>query len=180
MPDTATHPDPTQLRSEAPTARLIRNGHLEEDTSRIFTPEANQPDALPADEPGWIVPLSTWLSARDALRARRHPVGVLLAPDTDLNDWAGADGRIDTSGITLIAIAFPAYTDGRGYSLARLLRTRYGYEGELRAVGDVLIDTIHYQSRVGFDSFLVKAGHDPQKALAALHAFSVHYQKAYD
>jgi uncharacterized protein (DUF934 family) len=158
--------------------RLIRNARLESDSWRIFTP--SEEAGLPADEAGWIVPIAVWESSADALRARRNPVGVLLAPDTELKEWAGADGKIDFAGIALIAVDFPAYTDGRGYSIAQLLRRQYGYTGELRAVGDVMIDTIHYQARVGFDSFLVKPSHDPHKALAAFKTFSVHYQKTYD
>jgi len=158
---------------------LIRNGQLEADTWRVHAPAEDAPEALPADEPGWIVPLASWKAGRDALRARHHPVGVLLPPDADLADLAGPGDTLDPAGIALIAIDFPAYTDGRGYSLAQLLRNRYGYQGELRAVGDVMIDTIHYQARVGFDSFLVKPGHDPEKALAAFKTFSVHYQKTY-
>jgi len=165
MPDTAPH--------------LIRDGRLQADDWRVYTPAEDAPDAPPADEPGWIVPLATWKAAAATLRARRHPVGVLVPPNADLADLAGPDDTLETTGIALIAIDFPAYTDGRGYSLAQLLRNRYGYQGELRAVGDVMIDTIHYQARVGFDSFLVKPGHDPQQALTALRSFSVHYQKAY-
>ncbi|HEY0295641.1 MAG TPA: DUF934 domain-containing protein [Bordetella sp.] len=164
----------------APAPSLIRNGGIEADAWQVFQPTENS--ALPADEAGWIVPLPAWLSSPAALRARRHPVGVLLPSDTELKDWAGEagkPGKIDFTGIAFIAVDFPVYTDGRGYTLAQQLRRQYGYAGELRAVGDVLIDTIHYQARVGFDSFLVKPGHDPAKALAALHTFSVHYQKAY-
>ncbi|MVW72013.1 MULTISPECIES: DUF934 domain-containing protein [unclassified Bordetella] len=167
------------------TARLIRHGQLQVDDSRVqAVADAGEVDvatidSLPADEPGWIVPLATWTAHRDTLRARRHPVAVLLAPDSKLQELVNDDGEIDPTGIDFIAIDFPVYTDGRGYSLAQLLRTRYGWQGELRAVGDVMIDTIHYQARVGFDSFLVKPGHDPHKALAAFQTFTVHYQKTY-
>jgi uncharacterized protein (DUF934 family) len=105
-------------------------------------------------------------------------VGILFKPDDDPLALAPA-GKLDANGIALIAIDFPLYTDGRGYSIAQILRTRLGWTGELRAVGDVMIDTIHYQARCGFDSFLLKAGHDPQLALEAFNAFSFHYQKTY-
>jgi uncharacterized protein (DUF934 family) len=167
-------------------ARLIRNGQLQADVWRVHAPASTEgseaapgDDTPPADEPGWIVGLATWIAHRDTLRARRHPVAVLLAPDAKLQEFMGPDGHLDPTGIAFIAIDFPIYTDGRGYSLAQLLRTRYGWQGELRAVGDVMIDTIHYQARVGFDSFLVKPGHDPHKALAALQTFTVHYQQTY-
>ncbi|MDQ8035708.1 hypothetical protein CEG14_23905 [Bordetella genomosp. 1] len=162
-----------------PDARLIRAGRLEVDTSRLFEAPEDAPDSTPADEAGWIVPLATWLAARDALASRQHPVAVQLPPDTDLTQLLDADGKLDASRIAFIAISFPAYTDGRGYSLAQLLRRQYHWTGELRAVGDVMIDTVYYQARVGFDSFLVKPGHDPQAALDALHTFSVRYQQTY-
>lgn len=164
------------MSETAQPPQLIRNGALENDGWRLYTPTEAE---LPPDEPGWIIALTIWLTAHAALRARRHPVAILLAPDSELKTLADEHGRIDTAGIAFIAIDFPVYTDGRGYSLAQLLRSQYGYTGELRAVGDVMIDTVHYQARVGFDSFLVKPGHDPQQALAAFKTFSVHYQQTY-
>ncbi|GLK95636.1 DUF934 domain-containing protein [Achromobacter insolitus] len=166
---------------DAPGPHLIRNGRLEADTSRLFTPEPEVPaeGQVPSDTPGWVVPLATWKASRATLRRHRHPVAVQLESDADLRDLAEADGTLDPTGIAFIAVDFPVYTDGRGYSLAQLLRTRYQWQGELRAVGDVMIDTIHYQARVGFDSFLVKPGHDPHKALEAFKTFTVHYQKTY-
>lgn len=80
----------------------------------------------------------------------------------------------------LIAIEFPSFTDGRGYSNARLLRDRFGYRGELRAVGDVLRDQLFYMARVGIDSFALKAGKDIEGALAAFADFSVTYQASAD
>lgn len=170
------------ISADVSTLKLIRNGHIEDNPWQVFQPAEGQP--LPADEAHWIVPLPAWLAAGDAARARKNPVGVLLSSDTELKDWADKTGnpanKIDFTGIAFIAIDFPAYTDGRGYTLAQQLRRQYGYVGDLRAVGDVLIDTIHYQARVGFDSFVVgKPGHDPEKALAALKTFSVHYQRGY-
>ncbi|MCY1210593.1 hypothetical protein AVE30378_05559 [Achromobacter veterisilvae] len=173
MPDIYAH--------DAPGPHLIREGRLEADASRLFTPEPEVPaeGQVPDDAPGWIVPLSLWKTSRAALRRHRHPVAILLESDADLRDLAEPDGTLDPAGIAFIAVDFPVYTDGRGYSLAQLLRTRYQWQGELRAVGDVMIDTIHYQARVGFDSFLVKPGHDPHKALEAFKTFTVHYQKTY-
>jgi uncharacterized protein (DUF934 family) len=160
---------------------LIRYGRLEADTSRRYEPaETDDATSGPPDEAGWIVPLSTWQKARDTLRTRRHPVAILLEPDADPADLAENGARtLDPTGIAYIAVNFPLYTDGRGYSIAQILRTHYGWQGELRALGDILIDTIHYQARCGFDSFLVKPGHDPRKALHALKTFSHHYQHGY-
>lgn len=153
---------------------LIRHGALQDNPWRVFDAEGG----LPADEAGWIVPLALWVAQRNTLAARQHPVAVLLPPDADLEQLAGGQ-PLANAPIAFIAIDFPAYTDGRGYSLAQLLRRNYGWTGELRAVGDVMIDTIYYQARVGFDSFVVKPGHDPEQALQAFKTFSVRYQQTY-
>ena len=155
---------------------LIRHHALEADTWQRFEPTAEQP--LPADAGNWLVPLALWKDNAAALRGRAHPVGVLLAPSDDPEELA-EDGRVDPAGLALIAVDFPAYTDGRGYSIAYILRQHLGWTGELRAVGDVLIDTVYYQARSGFDSFLVKEGKDPVAALKALGQFTVNYQKTY-
>jgi len=77
-------------------------------------------------------------------------------------------------------VSFPVFTDGRGYSIARLLRDRHGWTGELRAVGDVLRDQLFALARCGFDSFALRAGQDVQASLAAFGDFSVRYQSATD
>ena len=79
-------------------------------------------------------------------------------------------------GLKLIAVNFPKYGDGRGYSIARLLRERYGYKGELRAIGVVARDHLQLMAQCGFDSFLLREGEDAQAALAALDDFSEAYQ----
>lgn len=159
-----------------PLPTLVRPHGLEIDTWQRFEPSEAQ--ALPPEDGDWLVPLPVWRSARGTLRERGRPVGVLLAPADDPSDLAEA-GRIDAAGMALIAIDFPVYTDGRGYSIAYLLRTRLGWQGELRAVGDVMIDTIHYQARSGFDSFAVKSGHDSREAFEALGTFTAAYQRSY-
>ncbi|MGD9953167.1 MAG: DUF934 domain-containing protein [Burkholderiales bacterium] len=75
-----------------------------------------------------------------------------------------------------VEVHFPKLTDGRGYSIARLLRERFGFRGELRAVGDVQRDQLFYLSRVGFDAFLLRDGEHAAEALAALQDFSEAYQ----
>ena len=79
-------------------------------------------------------------------------------------------------GLTVVAVHFPKYGDGRGYSLGRLLRERYGYKGELRAIGAVARDHLQLLARCGFDSFELREGEDPQEALAGLTDFSEAYQ----
>ena len=80
----------------------------------------------------------------------------------------------------MIAIDFPAFKDGRGFSQARLLRERYGYKGEIRAVGDVARDQMFFMARCGINAFEVKPGRSLEDALKAFNDFSVTYQPAAD
>jgi uncharacterized protein (DUF934 family) len=114
--------------------------------------------ALP-DGPA-VLPKRRWMAERDRLAGRNAPLGLLIAPDETVDDIAA-----DLPRFALIALAFPKFTDGRAYSLARLLREKHGFTGELRAVGNVLSDQLHSMRRVGFDSFEVT--HAPtRRALA--------------
>jgi uncharacterized protein (DUF934 family) len=96
---------------------------------------------------------------------------VWLAPNDDPHELSARVGRLN-----LIGVDFPKFTDGRGYSTAWLLRMRYGFAGDLRAIGDVLIDQLYYMRRVGFSSFALKPGQDEAAAVRALSTFSDHYQ----
>jgi len=131
--------------------------------------DATSLDDLPQGAPV-IVPLAVWVVHRDTLRARGR-VGVWLSPADDPLALADDVGSLD-----VIAVDFPAFTDGRGYSSARLLRDRLGYEGELRAIGDVQRDQLYYLSQVGFDAFALAEGRDVDAALAGLRDFSDGYQ----
>jgi uncharacterized protein (DUF934 family) len=110
---------------------------------------------------------------------------VTMAP---LASWKGEPGVILTTAdsldsivghlnqLSVIAIEFPQFTDGRGYSMARLLRERFGFEGEIRAVGDVLRDNLFYLSRCGFDGFVLSDRSTLEQALESLSDFSEGYQ----
>lgn len=78
--------------------------------------------------------------------------------------------------IAAIAVNFPKFSDGRGYSIGRLLRERYGYQGELRAIGEVARDHLYAMAQCGFDVFELRAGEDPHEALKAFGDFSEQYQ----
>lgn len=82
--------------------------------------------------------------------------------------------------LSLIAINFPKFVDGRGYSYARILRDRFNYQGELRAIGDVLHDQLFYLKRCGFDSFAVREDKDIEVAKSGLSDFTETYQAATD
>ncbi len=85
--------------------------------------------------------------------------------------------RGELEGATRVEINFPKFGDGRGFSLARLLRTRFGYKGELRAVGHITRDHLYFMQRVGFDAYELREGEDAEAALAAFRDFSASYQK---
>ena len=80
----------------------------------------------------------------------------------------------------LVALEFPKFTDGRSYSHARRLRDRFGYRGEIRAVGEVLRDQLFFMQRCGIDSYQVREDKDAEDALKGLSDFSVKYQTAAD
>lgn len=103
------------------------------------------------------------------------PQGVWISPDEDFESHAHL-----LRGLELIAVDFPSFRDGRGYSIAYLLRTRYGWSGELRAIGDVLRDQLNYMRRCGFNSFALRADKDIRDALKSFSRYSVQYQGAVD
>jgi uncharacterized protein (DUF934 family) len=108
---------------------------------------------LASDEPlpseGKVILAETqWQEIDAQARADDRPLGLLLKPGQDLTNIAP-----DLVRFALVVIAFPKFTDGRGYSLARKLRTHYGYAGELRASGEILFDQLQFLARCGFDSF---------------------------
>lgn len=86
---------------------------------------------------------------------------------------------VSLEGVTRIDVHFPKFGDGRGYSIARLLRTRHGYRGELRAVGHITRDLLFFLESCGFDAFELREGENPHEALAAFEDFSRSYQRGY-
>ncbi len=146
---------------------LRLDGSWTHDSNRVVRDAAARSFA-----PGDIVPLVTWLALAPAQRAG---LGVWLGPDSDCAALRGHVGEV-----ALIAVDFPAFKDGRGFSLATLLRSRYGFRGDLRAIGDVVIDLVFYMRRVGFSSFALRADQDPQTAAAALKTFTDVYQTSAD
>jgi uncharacterized protein (DUF934 family) len=86
---------------------------------------------------------------------------------------------ISLEGVARVEVNFPKFGDGRGYSIARLLRERNGYRGELRAVGHITRDLLFFLESCGFDAFELRDGEDPQEALASFEDFSHSYQRGY-
>jgi uncharacterized protein (DUF934 family) len=147
---------------------LIRNGAEAQDN---FVNAIGQGE-IPASGPV-IVSLEQWLDNLDSLIVRRDPLGIRLR--SDQNPEVIAD---DIDHFALIALEFPLFKDGRAYSYARLLRERWGFRGELRAVGEVLLEQLHFMQRVGFNSFELNrtdAARDWEiaiKQISAAHALS--------
>jgi uncharacterized protein (DUF934 family) len=122
-----------------------------------------------------IVTLARWRSERDRLDARNAPLGIRLESDASVADIAADLGRF-----SLVALEFPVFTDGRPFSMARQLRDRYGFEGEIRAVGDVLRDQILFMVRCGFDAFEMQGEDGAKDWRAAMSEFGVFYQPGAD
>ncbi|MGH8808317.1 MAG: DUF934 domain-containing protein [Noviherbaspirillum sp.] len=129
-------------------------------------------DAGAVPSPNEILPFPA-LKERAADESR--PRAAWIAPDDAFEAQAQRLCELD-----LIAVDFPSFRDGRGYSIATLLRARYGWSGELRAIGDVLRDQLNYMRRCGFDAFAVRADKDIHDALKGFSRYSVQYQGAVD
>ena len=146
---------------------LWRREGFVEDKWAFLGDEASLPEEGPI-----VVSLKRWLEQRETLSARVAPVGVAVE--------AGADAQAHLSDLTnrpLVALAFDKFADGRSFSYARILRDRRQFRGELRAIGDVLIDEIPLMLRCGFDSFEV-TNEPTLQALRAgrLPGSPLHYQ----
>jgi len=154
--------------------RVIRDGRVAPE-SWTFVGLEPESTIQPLPEGAIVVPLALWKEQRAVLQARGASVGVWLKPDDEPGELAA-----DVASLAFIAVHFPKFTDGRGYSTATLLRRRYGYKGELRAFGDVGRDQLFFLKRVGFDSFGLAPHRDPVSALESFDDFTVSYQGAVD
>ncbi len=153
-------------------AQLIKHRAVAVDswtTLDIAEGETPETVALPAGDV--IFPLAVWLARKAEIISCHKRIGLLLQPDERVEDVAA-----DLEYFVVIAVAFPKFVDGRGYSTASLLRQRYQYQGELRAVGDVLHDQLFFMQRVGFDSYALK---DDKNALYAIEAGFSPFSDAY-
>lgn len=153
--------------------RIIKNDQVVDESWHLLPKEVSLEDLSNSDD--IIIPMSLWLEHGHALRARDGGLGVWLDAGEEVEDIAS-----DLDKFQVIALNFPVFTDGRHFSTARLLRQRYGYTGEIRAIGDVLRDQLFFMKRCGFDAYAVRADRDPFDALEGLKDFSETYQGAAD
>ncbi|PCH81963.1 MAG: hypothetical protein COB90_02390 [Hyphomicrobiales bacterium] len=129
---------------------LYRNGHFEDDS---YIRHDGETSAIDMDGP-LIVSLETFITFRVDLLKRDAPLGVFIAAGENIEDLVD-----DLAGLDIVALDFPVFSDGRNYSSARILRERFVFKGEIRAVGDVLIDQIPLMKRCGIDAFEIT--HEP-------------------
>ncbi len=152
--------------------QIIKKRQLVEDRWQMVAEEV---DASKLPEGDIIVTAQAWQTNRAALLKRHGSLGITLNGDDDLESIVPDLGHFD-----VIALQFPVFRDGRPYSMARRLREHAGYEGEIRAVGDVLRDQLAYMERVGFDAFVIDPRQSTEEALKAFDEITVKYQASSD
>lgn len=149
---------------------LVKQGRIAAD---VFVHVAEGAE-LPGDG-AVLVSAARFLEDPEALLRRAGKTGVIWPNNRDLDDIVPYLDRL-----AVVALVFPSFRDGRAYSQARLLRERYGYDGELRATGQVLRDQFVFMLRAGFDTFEVKKDADAEAFAATAKRYSVFYQPTGD
>lgn len=151
--------------------KLIKDGAIATDRWTLLK-EATDPEVLKVVlGKNLIVPLKFWKANREALQDYPGQVTVWLNSDENVEDIGE-----ELHSLPLIALNFPVFSDGRSYTNARSLRERFKYEGEIRAIGDVLRDQLFYMSRCGFNAFELRHDQDEEACLQAFHDFKTGYQ----
>jgi uncharacterized protein (DUF934 family) len=155
--------------------QIIKNRSVvEDDWGVLRLDDGDTAEGVVVPDGKVIVPLAVWEAQRDTL-SKRPQIGVWIASHERA---ASLKGELDK--FAVVAVDFPKFTDGRGYSIAFNLRKRLGYTGELRAIGDVLRDQLYQMSRTGFDAFATRQDRNIHDALLGLTVFSESYQASVD
>lgn len=149
--------------------KLVKNHEIHENTWHVASQDSTLSEGM------WLLGLEQYLAQREANNPNLANLGIILPGDTDPESLSGMP--LD---VAVIAIDFPAFTDGRGFSLARSLREYFDYSGEIRATGYFLLDQVFYLSRCGFNAFEIGDDANIETFLNALDTFSVKYQAAID
>ena len=147
---------------------IIKDQKIVQDSWHRLT-DISADTELPAGD--IIIPFAAWLADKTRWSAHSGRVAVCAGGDDDLDTLGGVAWQF-----ALIALVFPVFTDGRAYSMARLLRERYHFKGELRAVGNVLRDQLFFMGRCGINAFCLSEDKDIEDALNAFTELSVKYQ----
>lgn len=150
--------------------KIIKNREIIEDQwITLLNPE--EQIASTKSDANIIVELAYWLNNKASLTARSGMVGILITGADEPEEF-----QSELSELSLVAIDFPKFGDGRGYSIARLLRERYNFQQEIRAVGDVLRDQLRFMERCGFDAYALRADRNMEEALESFTSLTVDYQ----
>jgi uncharacterized protein (DUF934 family) len=149
---------------------LVKNGKITGDLF-VHVPDGAE---LPGDG-AILVPAARFLDDPETILGLTGKLGVIWPNNRGLDDLVPYLDRLAT-----VALVFPSFRDGRAYSQARLLRERHGFEGELRATGEVLRDQFVFMLRAGFDAFEVKKDSDAEAFAATAKRYSVFYQPTGD
>jgi len=149
---------------------LVKNGKITTDTF-VHVPDGAE---LPGDG-AILISAARFLEDPETLSRRAGKTGVIWPNNRDLDDLVPYLDRL-----AVVALVFPNFRDGRAYSQARLLRERHGYDGELRATGQVLRDQFVFMLRAGFDALEVKKESDAEAFAATVKRYSVFYQPTGD
>ena len=132
-------------------------------------------DAAPIPEGNTILPFSFWRVNREGLLKQKSSHAVWIDGDIETEELSS-----DLNHLSIIALDLPVFKDGRSYTHARMLRDRYNFEGELRAIGNVLRDQYFFMLRCGIDCFELTEGENAEDALKSFNDFTVRYQAAAD
>ncbi|MEO5698568.1 MAG: DUF934 domain-containing protein [Burkholderiaceae bacterium] len=159
----------TSARPSIPVDTLMRFITLQDDPWRAVCADAESPDPV-APSAHRLLDIFQWRAVR-AQWPLDTPVGLSLANDFEIESLVP-----DLPRLTVVALHFPKWVDGRAYSQARLLRARWRYTGEIRATGEVLVDMLPLLARTGFDAVVLRADQSEEAARRALGFFPGHYQ----
>jgi uncharacterized protein (DUF934 family) len=149
---------------------LVKGGRITDDAFVHVADDAE----IPADG-AILISSARFLENAEALSQRAGPTGVIWPNSRDVDDLVPWLDRL-----AVVALVFPTFRDGRAYSQARLLRERFNYRGELRAIGQVLRDQFLFMLRAGFDAFEVKKPADAEAFANTVKRYSVFYQPTGD
>jgi len=152
---------------------ITSDGSIRQD-DWIVIPRPADGESLDVPDQPALIPADLWLAGKEHFEDR-DDIGVWLDSHEEPEMLAGVVNELP-----VIAVNFPKFSDGRGYSIARLLRERLNYRHELRAVGDVLLDQLQFMKRCGFDTYVLRADKDINKAARCLNFFTQGYQAATD
>ena len=152
---------------------ITSDGSIRQD-DWVVVPRPADGESLDVPEQPALIPADLWMAGKEHFEDR-DDIGVWLDSHDEPEILAGVVNELP-----VIAVNFPKFSDGRGYSIARLLRERLSYRNELRAVGDVLLDQLQFMKRCGFDTYVLRADKDINKAARCLNFFTQGYQAATD